>query len=78
MSNDPMAEALKMMKGPIDVRVTRNSITFKTASKTRKKPQAAGDVKVVKGVRFVRRHARMDGCHVVSNGRPVFEWVREP
>lgn len=56
-----------------------DSIRFYTAPK-RKKPQA-GDEKVVKGVTMIRQQRRVPpglphaGAHLVSNGRPVWEWV---
>lgn len=42
----------------------------------RKKPKA-GDEKMIKGVLHVRKQAysKEYGAHVVSNGRPVYEWV---
>lgn len=48
----------------------------------RRKPQV-GDRKVTADGRvFVRRRERIDGCDVVRNGRPAYEWVatgeREP
>ena len=52
-------------------------------SKPRPRPKV-GDVKIVKGVRYVRvlrpalgPHGRVIG-HQVSNGRPLFYWVRAP
>lgn len=44
----------------------------------RRKPKA-GDEKVVKGVTYVRRqvYSKIYGAYVVSNGRPVFEWVEK-
>lgn len=56
-----------------------DSIRFYTAPK-RKKPQA-GDEKTVKGVTMIRQQRRVPpglphaGAHLVSNGRPVWEWV---
>lgn len=45
----------------------------------RKKPQE-GDRKTVNGVEYVRVISRVKdgphaGAHIVSNGRPCFEWV---
>lgn len=37
----------------------------------------AGDVKIVRGKRMVRRQVRYQGMYCVRNGRPVFEWVKE-
>ena len=43
---------------------------------SRRKPQS-GDVKVVRGKRYVRQQVMTrDGYHV-RNGRPVYEWVPE-
>lgn len=48
----------------------------------RKKPQA-GDTKVVKGVTMIRQQQRVApgqphaGAYMVSNGRPVWEWVEK-
>lgn len=44
----------------------------------RKKPQA-GDEKVVKGVTMIRQQecSRTYRAYVVSNGRPVWEWVEK-
>lgn len=56
-----------------------DSIRFYTTPK-RKRPQA-GDEKVVKGVTMIRQQRRVPpglphaGAHLVSNGRPVWEWV---
>ncbi len=55
-----------------------DSIRFSTAS-ARKKPKA-GDEKVVRGVTMIRQQQRMRlgphaGAYLVSNGRPVWEWV---
>lgn len=57
-----------------------DSIRFYTAPR-RKKPQA-GDEKVVKGVTMIRQQQRMTygpyaGAYLVSNGRPVWEWVEK-
>ena len=56
------------------------SIRFSTAP-VRKKPKA-GDEKVVKGVTMIRQQQRMQhgphaGAYLVSNGRPVWEWVEK-
>lgn len=42
----------------------------------RKKPKA-GDEKIIKGVLHVRQqqYSNLYGAYVVSNGRPVYEWV---
>lgn len=45
----------------------------------RKKPKA-GDTKMIRGVLHVRRQARVEfgphkGALIVSNSRPVWEWV---
>lgn len=52
-------------------------------SKPRPRPKV-GDVKIVKGVRYVRvlrpalgPYGRVIG-YQVSNGRPLFDWVRAP
>lgn len=39
----------------------------------------AGDEKVVRGVTFIRQqeYSQTYGAYVVSNGRPVFEWVEK-
>lgn len=44
----------------------------------RKKPRA-GDEKVVKGVTFIRQqqYSKEYRAYLVSNGRPVFEWVEK-
>lgn len=44
----------------------------------RKKPNA-GDEKAVRGVTFIRQqeYSKMYGAYVVSNGRPVYEWVEK-
>ena len=49
-----------------------------TSAPKRKKPQA-GDEKVVKGVTYIRQqeYSRTYGAYVVSNGRPVWEWVEK-
>lgn len=41
---------------------------------TRKKPKA-GDIRFIGGVKHVRQQMRSEGCFVVRNGRPVWEWV---
>lgn len=56
-----------------------DSLRFSTAP-SRKKPKA-GDEKVVKGVTMIRQQQRVRpglpyaGAYLVSNGRPVWEWV---
>lgn len=45
----------------------------------RRKPQA-GDTKTVRGVEMIRQQQRATagphkGAYIVSNGRPVWEWV---
>lgn len=45
-------------------------------SPSRPKPKA-GDEKTVKGVTMIRRLKKYDGCYVVSNGRPIYEWVEK-
>ncbi len=49
-----------------------------TSGPIRKKP-AAGDEKVVKGVPYIRQqeYSRTYRAYVVSNGRPVWEWVEK-
>jgi hypothetical protein len=44
----------------------------------RKKPKS-GDEKVVKGVTYIRQqeYSKTYGAYVVSNGRPVWEWVEK-
>lgn len=52
-------------------------ITF-SSSKPRKKSRE-GDVKFVRGKRFVRRQVFLEHerAYQVRRGRPVFEWVQE-
>ena len=45
-----------------------------TTNKPRKIPKA-GDEKTVKGVVYIRQQEIHSGAYVVSNGRPVWEWV---
>ncbi len=47
-------------------------------SQARKKPKA-GDKKMINGVMHVRKQAysKLYSAHVISNGRPVYEWVPE-
>ena len=45
-------------------------------AKPRKTPRE-GDVKFVRGKRFVRRQQRSQGCYMVRRGKPVYEWVQE-
>lgn len=49
-----------------------------TSSKPRRKPQA-GDVKFVKktGKTMIRQQVKIDGAWLVSNHRPVWEWVEK-
>lgn len=54
-----------------------------STSKPRPRPKV-GDVKIVKGVRYVRVLRRALGPfgrvmgYQVRNGRPLFDWVRAP
>lgn len=56
-----------------------DSIRISTAP-ARKKPQA-GDERVIRGVVHIRQQRRVPqgmphaGAYLVSNGRPVWEWV---
>lgn len=49
----------------------------------KRKRAKAGDEKVVKGVTMIRQQQRMpagcfhEGAYLVSNGRPVWEWVEK-
>jgi hypothetical protein len=54
-------------------RVTSIRLTFDSGKK-RRKPQE-GDRKTVRGVEYVRRAVYDRGARVVSDGRPVFQWV---
>lgn len=49
-----------------------------TTTKRAVKPKT-GDEKIVKGVIMVRQQVRsqFDRAYIVSNGRPVFEWVEK-
>lgn len=46
------------------------------SAKPRKRAKE-GDVKVVRGVRYVRRQRRYEGMRMVRRGCPVLDWVRE-
>lgn len=60
---DPMITSIRYSSGP-----------------ARKKPQA-GDLRIIGGVEHIRQQARVReglpgaGAYLVSNGRPVWEWV---
>jgi hypothetical protein len=56
-------------------RIDSITITFARPG-ARKKPKA-GDVKFVKktGMTMIRQQARHGSAYLVSNGRPVWEWV---
>lgn len=53
-----------------------------SSAPARKKPQS-GDEKVVRGVTMIRQQQRVGhglphaGAYLVSNGRPVWEWVEK-
>lgn len=49
-------------------------MTFSTV-KPRKKPKE-GDIKIVKGVKYIRKRERYQGADVYNHGRPCYEWVR--
>ncbi len=53
-------------------------ITIRFSKKPKRKPYnpKAGDKKVVKGVEYVRVRRMYQGCYCVSNGRPLYDWVR--
>jgi hypothetical protein len=53
------------------------SITIRITTAPRRKKPKAGDEKVVKGVTMIRQQQRLYGMSVVSNGRPVWEWVEK-
>jgi hypothetical protein len=53
--------------------VTKMVVTFRR-SKPRKKPRE-GDIKIVKGRKYVRKQRMSEGAYLVSNGRPLFDWV---
>ena len=60
------------------ISISRNRIVFSSA-KPRRKPQA-GDVKIVRGKRYVRQQVLYTGIwggYAVRHGRPVYEWVPE-
>lgn len=46
-----------------------------SSGKTQRAKPRAGDEKIVKGVVMVRQQQNHSGRWVVSNGRPVWEWV---
>lgn len=52
-------------------------ISVKYLSGTARKMPKAGDEKVVKGVTYIRQqeYSKTYRAYVVSNGRPVYEWV---
>lgn len=55
-----------------------DSISYSSAP-ARKKPQA-GDIRIIGGVEHIRQQRIINDplhgrCHLVSNGRPVWEWV---
>ncbi|QBJ04510.1 hypothetical protein HOV23_gp063 [Pseudomonas phage Lana] len=54
-------------------RIDSITYTFRRGSPPRK--LKAGDEKYVKGVLMVRQHQQSFGRNMVSNGRPVWEWV---
>ena len=47
-----------------------------SAEPPRRKPQA-GDVRIIGGRTMIRQQVRHGGAYVVSNGRPVWEWVEK-
>ncbi len=47
-----------------------------TASRSKANKPSAGDTKICKDGVFVRRQRKYQGCYVVSNGRPVWDWER--
>lgn len=55
--------------------ITKATFTF-NSKPTRNKPKE-GDVKLVKGRRYVRRQRRVDGMYCVRGSKPVFDWVLE-
>jgi hypothetical protein len=52
-------------------------ITFTSKHQSSRPRPRAGDRRIVNGVVYVRKQKRYDGCLVVSNGRPVYEWVKQ-
>lgn len=57
------------------ITISKNRIVFSSA-KPRKKARD-GDIKFVRGKRFVRRQRMSEGCYCVRRGKPLYEWVQE-
>lgn len=68
---DPILDLLQRFP---NCRVTINS---STASRRPRPKEGDRRFFKTKGGWHVRRQQRREGCSVVRNGRPVFEWVRE-
>lgn len=62
-----------MSDKPIKPKITK--ITF-TTGPIKQKPKA-GDTKQIGGNTYVRQQLMSQGCYVISNGRPCFEWVEQ-
>ena len=60
-----------MSDKPIKPKITKMTIT---TGPIKPKPKE-GDIKQMGGKTYVRQQRISQGCYVVSNGRPCFEWV---
>jgi hypothetical protein len=79
-----MKTVLSMMKGPIAVKMSADGNTIQFSTITRKKPRKkpeVGDVKVVKGVKYIRHREYVNYfgkySSVVRHGRPGYVWIKE-
>lgn len=54
-------------------RIDSMTVQFRRGSPPRR--PKAGDEKMIRGVLHVRQQEMYSGMHVVSNGKPVWEWV---